>query len=142
MSKKIDNFTNSLRDKLNDIDNRLSAIKMTVESSSRESQAVIESKLKAVKAKLETKRQDFNTYRLELKKQAEEKQSETLSDIGNWKTNWELEDLDRRADRTEEYAARGVAVAMASIEEAEEAILEAIAARLNANNAHNEESIE
>lgn len=138
MSEQIDNFTNNLRDQLNDIDDRLSAIKITIESASQESQAVVESKLKAVKAKLETKRQDFNAYRLELKKQAEEKQSETLSKIDNRKTNWELEDLNSRADRAEEYAVRGVAVAMAAIEEAEEAILEAIAARLNAHNAHNE----
>lgn len=138
MSEQIDNFTSNLRDQLNDIDDRLSAIKMTIESASQESQAVVESKLKAVKAKLETKRQDFNAYRLELKKQAEEKQSETLSKIDNRKTRWELEDLNHCADRAEEYAVRGVAVAMAAIEEAEEAILEAIAARLNAHNAHNE----
>lgn len=138
MSEQIDNFTNNLREQLNDIDDRLSAIKITINSASQESQAVVESKLKAVKAKLETKRQDFNAYRLELKKQAEEKQSETLSKIDNRKTNWELEDLNSRADRAEEYAVRGVAVAMAAIEEAEEAILEAIATRLNAHNAHNE----
>jgi chromosome segregation ATPase len=138
MSKQIDNFTNSLRDKLNDLDNRLSSIKMTVDSASQESQASIEAKLKEVKTKLETKREDFNTYKLELKKQAEEKQSEIMSKIDNWKTNRELENLDRRAVHAEEYAARGVAVAMAAIEEAEEAILEAIAARLDANNAHNE----
>ncbi|HIK14710.1 MAG TPA: hypothetical protein IGS53_05380 [Leptolyngbyaceae cyanobacterium M33_DOE_097] len=138
MSERIDNFTNNLRNQLNDIDDLLSAVKLTIESASQESQAVVESKLKAVKAKLETKRQDFNTYRLELKKQAEEKQSEILSKIDNWKTNRELEDLNRRADLAEEYAVRGVAVAMAAIEEAEEAILEAIAARLNAHNAHNE----
>ena len=138
MSEQIDNFTNSLRDKLNDIDDRLSAVKMTIESASQESQAIIESKLKEVKAKLETKRQDFNTYRLELNKQAEKKQFETISKIDNWKTNRELEDLNRRADLAKEYAVRGVAVAMTAIEEAEEAILEAIAARLDANNAHSE----
>lgn len=138
MSKQTDNFTNRLRDQLNDIDDRLSAVKLTIESASQESQAVIESKLKAVKAKLETKRQDFNTYRLDLKKQAEEKQSEIMAKIDGWETTRELDDLNRRADHAEEYAARGVAVAMAAIEEAEEAILEALAARLDAINAHNE----
>ena len=55
MSERIDNFTNNLRDQLNDIDDRLSTVKMTIESASQEGQAFIESKLKAVKAKLETR---------------------------------------------------------------------------------------
>ncbi|MCU0527213.1 MAG: hypothetical protein MUF72_20590 [Elainella sp. Prado103] len=61
-----------------------------------------------------------------------------MSKIDKWETNRELEDLDRRAAHAEEYAARGVAVAMAAIKEAEEVILEAISARLDATNAHNE----
>ncbi|HEY9623140.1 MAG TPA: hypothetical protein V6C78_22480 [Crinalium sp.] len=52
------------------------AVRMTIELTSKKSQTTIESELKEVKAKLGTKRQDVNTYRLVLNKQAEEQQSE------------------------------------------------------------------
>jgi chromosome segregation ATPase len=135
MSEQIDNFTNSLRNQLNDIEDRLSSIKTTIESASQETQTTIESQLKQVKTKLETKRYDFDTYQLEVKRQAEEKQAEVESKIDGYKTNQEIEELNRRADQAEEYAARGIAVAMAAIDEAEGAILEAIVARLCADNA-------
>lgn len=114
MSEQIDNFTNNLRDKLNDIDDRLSSVKLTLELASKEAQATIESKLKEVKARLETKRQEFNTYRIDLKRQAEEKQAEVKSKVEAWKTNREIEELNRRADRAEDYAAGEIVVAMAA----------------------------
>lgn len=142
MSEKNDNFTNSLRDQLNDIEARLSSFKMTIESASQDTQTSLGSKLEQVQAKLETKRYDFDTYKLEVKRQSEEKQAEVKTEIDGCKTSQEIEELNRRADQAEEYAARGIAVAMAAINEAEEAILEAITARLYAENAVTVASIE
>lgn len=142
MSEQIDNFINSLREQLNDIDDRLSSVKTTIESASQETKATIGSKLKQVKAKLETKRYDFDTFKREVKRQAEEKQGEVKSKIDVGKTNQEIETLSLRAEQAEEYAAKGIAVAIAAIDEAEEAILEAIAARLDTDNAVMIESIE
>jgi len=135
MSEKIDSFTNNLRDTLNDIDSRMSSVKATIESASEETQETIKSKLSEVKANLETKRQEFVTYRARLQELAVEKQAEVTSKVEEWKTKRETEHLSHRADRAENYAASGIAVAMAAIDEAEEAILEAIAARLDANHA-------
>jgi chromosome segregation ATPase len=135
MSEKINSFTANLRNKLNDIDDRLSSVKTTLESASKETQVTIEAKLEEVKAKLGSKRQEFKDYRLELQKRAAENQSEIKSKIETWKTTQQIEELNRRADRAEDYAVSGIAVAMAAIDEAEEAILEAIAARLDADNA-------
>jgi len=54
MSKKLDNFTNGLRDKLNDINARLSSVGGSIKPASKETQAAIESKLYEVKVTLET----------------------------------------------------------------------------------------
>ncbi len=104
MSENIDNFTNNLRDKLNEIDDRLLSVKRTIESASEETQATIESKLNGVKAKLETKQHEFNAYRTKLKELASEKQAEVKSKVEEWKTKREIEKLNRRADRAENYA--------------------------------------
>ena len=135
MSEKIDNFTSNLRDTLNDIDSRMSSVKATIESASEETQETIKSKLSAVKANLETKQHEFVAYRTKLQDLGLEKQAEVKSKVEGWKTKRETEHLNHRADRAENYAASGIAVAMAAIDEAEEAILEAIAARLDADNA-------
>ncbi|MEE3716759.1 hypothetical protein V2H45_08375 [Tumidithrix elongata RA019] len=135
MSEKIDSFANIFRGKLNDIDDRLSSVKATIESAAEETQSTIESKLNEVKAKLEKKKDEFATYRTKLAELAAEKQAEVKSKVEEWKTKQEFEELNRRADRAEHYAASGIIVAMATIDEAEEAILEAIAARLDADNA-------
>lgn len=135
MSEQIDSFTNNLRDKLNDIEARLFSVKSTLVSAPKETQAAIESKLHEVKANLETKQHEFTIYRNRLVELAEEKQAEVQSKVEEWKVKREIGELNRRAERAENYAASVVVVAMAAIDEAEEAILEAMAARLDADKA-------
>ena len=133
MNEKINSFTNNLRDKLNAINGRLTSIKSTIEFASQETETTIESKLNEVKAKLKTKKNEFATYRTKLEHLVTEKESEVMSKVDEWKIKRETEHLNRRADRAEDYAASGIAVAMAAINEAEESVLEAIAARLDAD---------
>lgn len=59
MSEKLDNFTNGLRDKLNDINARLSSVGSTIKPASEETQAAIESRLYEVKVTLETKHIEY-----------------------------------------------------------------------------------
>jgi hypothetical protein len=135
MSEKINSFTKGLQDQLNDIDGRLVSVKKTVESASGETQVAIEAKLESVKASLEAKQHDFKTYRKKLKDLAEGKEAEVKSKVEEWKAKREVKKLDRRANHAEDYAATEVAVAVAAMDEAEQSILEAIAARLDADHA-------
>jgi len=52
--------------------------------------------------------------------------------VEEWKTRREVEKIEQRADRSEEYAEEAISLAMATIEEADEAILAAISTRLDA----------
>ncbi len=54
------------------------------------------------------------------------------SDVEEWKSSRKVKDLEHRADKAEDYAATAIALSVATIEEAEEATLTAIAARLDA----------
>ncbi len=135
MSDRIDTFTNNLRTQLHNIDERLSSVKTTIESTANEDRAILESKLDDVKANLKAKKNEFNAYREKIKELEQEKETEVKSTVEEWKTKRETKKLNRRADRAEDYAATGVFVAMAAMDEAEAAILEAISARLDADNA-------
>ena len=64
------------------------------------------------------------------KKRIEEKKAETSSKIDEWKANRDQRKLEKRADRSEDYAAVCIVIAANSVAEAELATLEAIEARL------------
>ena len=61
--------------------------------------------------------------------------AEVEEQVTEWKAKRQTDKLEKRAERAEEYAETCVAVALASAAEAEEAILEALAARMDADNA-------
>jgi hypothetical protein len=54
------------------------------------------------------------------------------SNVKEWKARREVKKLEHRSDRAEDYAATSTAVAMEAMEEAEEATLEALSTRLDA----------
>jgi tellurite resistance protein len=135
MSALIDKFTKQLHDDVEAVEERAKSLKKTIKSATKKTQDDIQSKLGEVKSNLEAKKHKFDEYRTELKTQFEQKEAEVKSNIEEWKTNREVEKLEHRADKSEEYAATAIAVAMLSMEEAEAATLEAICDRLDADTA-------
>lgn len=129
MSTKIDNFNKQLHHKLEEVEDWAKSLKESMKSSTKKTQSEIQEKLDIAKAKLNAKKQEFDGYRLKFKTQLEEKESEVKSDVEQWKADREIQKLDYRADRAEDYAATVLAVAIASMQEAEAAILEAILSR-------------
>jgi SMC interacting uncharacterized protein involved in chromosome segregation len=132
MSTMIDNFTKQLHDNLEAVEDRAKSLKKSLKSAPEKTQAEIQSKLDKVKANLDAKKQEFSQYRAKLKTQFEEKEAEVESNVEEWKASREVKKLEHRADGAENYAATATFVALATLEEAEKATLEAIAARLDA----------
>jgi len=132
MSTATANFTKQLHDNLEEIEERAKSLKKSLKSASKKTQSEIQSKLDEAKAKLSAKKQEFDQYREKLKTQFEEKESEVKVNVEEWKTNREVKKLGHRADKAEGYAATALFLAMAMMEEAEEATLEAICTRLDA----------
>jgi tellurite resistance protein len=132
MSTAIDNFTKQLHDNLEAVENRAKSFKDSIQSTTEKTQVEIQSKLDEAKTNLDAKKQEFDDYRAKLKTQFDEKESEVKSNIEEWKTSRELKKLEHRADKAEDYANTAIFLAMATMEEAEKATLEAIAARRDA----------
>ena len=59
--------------------------------------------------------------------------AEVKEAINEWKAKHEVRKLNARAERSEAYADAAMVLALASIDEAEEAALEAVAARMDAD---------
>jgi hypothetical protein len=132
MSTAIDNFTKQLHDNLEAVEGRIKSLKESIQSAPKKTQAEIQSKFDEAKTTLDAKKQEFDEYRAKLKTQFEEQESEVKSHVEEWKTNREVKKLEHRADRAESYANTAIFLAMATMEEAEKATLEAIAARRDA----------
>ncbi len=132
MSITIDNFTKQLHDNLEMLEDRAIKLRATIQAAPQKTQAELQLRLDEVKANLDAKKHEFDGYRAKLKTQLEERESEVKLTIEEWKTNRQVQKLEGRADRAEDYATTATFLAMAMMEEAEKATLEAISARLDA----------
>lgn len=70
-----------------------------------------------------------------LEELVEDKKDETQAAVAEWKANRNRKNLEKRAERAQKYAEACIAAALYSAEEAEVAILEAVAARKDADEA-------
>jgi len=96
----------------------------------------LQQKLAEARTKVEAHKQRVEKARADLKVWADQKAAETKEAISEWKAKHEARKLNARSERAEAYAEAAVVLALASIDEAEEAILDAAAARMDADKAH------
>ena len=132
MSTAIDNFTSQLHDNLEAVEDRAKSLNKSIKSAAKKSQAEIQSKLDEAKSSIAAKKQEFDDYRAKLKTQFEDKEAEVQSSVDEWKASREVQKLQHRAEKAEDYAATSVYLALAMMEEAEEATLAAICNRMDA----------
>lgn len=133
MSAKVDNFCDNLRDKLNAVEARVESVKANIESLPGKMDKAVQVKADEVRATLQANKQRIEKTRSDLRAWAEQKNAATKEAIREWKAKGEAKKLTARADLTEAYAEAAVTVALATIDEAEAAILEAVAARYDAD---------
>ena len=71
---------------------------------------------KSNKASIAAKKQEFDDYRAKLKTQFEDKEAEVQSSVDEWKASREVQKLQHRAEKAEDYAATSVYLALAMME--------------------------
>lgn len=133
----------TLSEQLTELSERAAKIEARAAAAKEETQAKLNARVEAAKAEAETQRQAFMASAhekgeqakkpwLELKKNMEDKFAEAKSDIADFKHSQDLARAQKRADRLEEHAAHAIAFALMAMDEAENAVLEAVDARLHA----------
>jgi glutamate synthase domain-containing protein 1 len=135
MMNKIDELGKKLHTKLDAGVDQLKTIKAHLEAAPQEAEAAIQSKLDAAKATLATQKEAAATAKARLRELVEEKKEDTKDLVTEWKAKHDRKKLEKRAERAEKYAETLVDVTLYSALEAEEAILDAIAARKDADDA-------
>jgi hypothetical protein len=136
MSERVDKFCDSLRERLNALEGRIQSVKTNVQALPAKAEKALRETLDDVRTKLQAQKERVEKARLDLKARADQKIAETKEAINEWKAKREVRKLNARAERAEAYAEAAIFLALASIDEAEEAVLDAVAARKDADTAH------
>jgi hypothetical protein len=122
-----------LQDRLDAVEGRLQSIKTHIRALHGQTEKALRDQLNAVRARVQTQKERVEQVRAELKARAQQKMEETKEAVNEWKAKRETRKLNTRADRAETYATDAIDDAAARIDEAEEAILYAAVARLDAD---------
>jgi predicted nucleic acid-binding Zn-ribbon protein len=135
MGERIDQFCENLRIKLTSIDNNMESLKAKIDSKARTAEQDVQSHLDGVKKRVEQERTKVAAAQADIKKWVDERKATAGEKIADWKAKREVAKLQGRADGAERYAAAAAVVALAMVDEAEQASLEAWLARKDADNA-------
>ena len=133
MSATVDKFCDDLRDRFNGVEKRLQTAKKNVQSLADEGEKALRQKCDELHRKAQAEKDRIERLQGSLKSKAQQKVAETKEIVSEWKAKNETRQLNARADRAEAYAADAIEFAVAAIGEAEEAILDAVVSRMDAD---------
>jgi len=132
MSARVDQFCDTLKTRLNATEEKVQLLKANLGKLPQQSEQALQKCLAETRAKVEGEKKKVEKAQASLKARAEQKVGEIKEAIGQWKAKREVSKLHARADRAEQYAADAIFVADMAVADAEEAIVDALIARMDA----------
>jgi archaellum component FlaC len=135
MAERIDEFCENLRVRLTSIDNEMQSLKAKIDRKVKTAGQDVQTQLNAVKKRIEQDRAKLTAAQNDMQKWMEERKSATREKVAEWRAKLEKAKLQSYADSAERYAAAAAVIALAAVDEAQEAALEAWLARREADSA-------
>ena len=133
MSAKVDKFCDDLRNRLNAIAARMDSAKASIQAFPDKADKAVQDKVAQARNKVQAQKDRVEKARMQLKAWSEQTKAENEATIREWKAKHEAKKLEARAERYEASAEAAVAIALGTIDEAEVAIFNAVAARIDAD---------
>lgn len=131
MTKNIDAFCDSLRVGLNAVDSRLKSAIENLNSLPGKSEHALQETLAELRSKFESEKTKVKKLQSSLMERAESFVEDSKESILEWKATHDSEKLVHRAQRKEKRATQAIAHALAMVDNAEEAIIEAALAHVD-----------
>ena len=135
MTERVDEFTDNLRDRLNEAEARLEQVKTSIGAAKTGTRASIEGKIAEAKAAAEAQKSALEDAQARMKSDLEEKKAATQEHVAKWKQERQVKKLERRAQFAEDDAMWAMLVAADAIDNANLRALDAIVARMDADEA-------
>ena len=133
MSQQIDSFCEELRGKLSEMDYRLQQLKASAKAGSEKARQDLHLQAEKLRANLDADRASIEAAKSRMKDWAAGKKATFDEKVVQWKAQRKQEQLKRRAEAAEGYASDAFAVAVAAVDNAYEAAIEATIARGDAD---------
>ena len=129
MNNKLEQCINRVQDEIKTIETSLADTSNHLTTAVEQKVEGLEAGWKNALAKCDAKREQAGQAEQRLRQFLEEKKDELVSKFEDWKTDCEIEKLEKHADKKEQQAVDAVIVAAFALLEAEVAIVEALKAR-------------
>ena len=133
MGQRIDQFSEDLRLKLTKIDSTLDGVKAKIDGKGQNVDQTIRGHLEEVQRHIEQDRAKVSAAQVKVDSWVANQKIATATKVADWKANRELSKLQNRANDAEQYAAAALDIALAAVDDAEQATLEAWLARQDAD---------
>jgi len=135
MSEHMSKFSETLRQKLANVDSSMSALKAKIDAHAEGAEHEARAQLDAVKKRLAQGETKAAAARADLAKWVEHGKATAEKTVAEWKAKGETAKLKSRAELAERYAAATLDVAVDAVDEAAQAALQAWLARRDADHA-------
>ena len=134
-SQNLDQLSQDVRTRLANIDGSLKSLKAKVDGDARQADAEARSQLAKVSADVEANKPQLAAAEAQMTQWVQAQKAATSQKIAEWKASQEFTKLQARAAEAERYAAAARDVAVAKLNAAHRAALEAYIAKKDANSA-------
>jgi len=136
MITEVNRFCDKLQGRLDSAEERLKVMKSNIQTLPEQADKAVREKLDEVRRKLHGQQERMEQAQANLKARVQQKMTETKEVISEWRAKREARKLEDRANRAETYAADAIDYALIMIDVAEEAIFDAVVARIDADAAY------
>ena len=134
-SPNLDQLSQDVRARLANIDSSLKSLKTKVDEDTKQADAEARSQLAKVSADVEANKPQLAAAEAQLTQWVQAQKAATTQKVAEWKASQDFTKLQARAAEAERYAAAARDVAVAKLNAAHQAALEAFIAKKDANSA-------
>ncbi|QOL25015.1 hypothetical protein LP316_11955 [Thalassotalea sp. LPB0316] len=131
-------FIEKIQKDAQSLQNSFEAFKANVENNAEKSKENVDEKIAALKVSIKEQEAKAKQLQQDIENWAADKKEHTQETISSWKKKREIAKLDRRAEKAQKHAAHCVERAVVHVVAAEYALLEAISATIEAEEAREE----
>lgn len=132
MNERLIEFRKNLEEEIKSAEASLAKAVHHLSSTTEAGTEALDTSLKEALVKYEAKREQAENAGQRIKLFLSEKTEQAISRYEDWKTDREIEKLEKHADKSEQQAVDAIIVAVYAVMEAEVAIMEALKARQTA----------
>jgi hypothetical protein len=133
MGQQINQLYQNLRVKLANTKSHIDSLNAKMEAKAQHAEQEVRDEFDKLQKRIEQDRTKVKAAQAEVKNWVDARKSATAAKIAEWKAKHETSRLQNRADSAERYAAASIDVALAAIDDAEQAAIEAWIARQDAS---------